>query len=166
MSDFIYSFHPSSIYENFKKNENNSLVISWISEKIGKIIQSPISFIKEETVVNLSNKKRFLKDLIFSYKDLPDNWNGNGAVSISCNIIKRAITLLSEIEFIPEIFPTARNTVQFEFDKNDNYLEIEIFSDYYNIYQEINGVEKEYRETVVMKIEDVIERFYGSVRNK
>jgi hypothetical protein len=67
---------------------------------------------------------------------LPDNWNNNGADKISENIIKTVRKLLMSLEFQPEVFPTACDAVQLEWEnKNDEYLEMEILEDSINVFR-------------------------------
>ena len=62
-------------------------------------------------------------------EELPNNWNANGAESFSFNLISRAQEFLSKIEnILPniDIFPTAADSIQFEWETNDSYCEVEI----------------------------------------
>ena len=59
---------------------------------------------------------------------LKDNWNGNGALAFSSILIEKIKNIVVGLEKQPEIFPTAANSIQLEYDGLDNsYLEIEIF---------------------------------------
>ena len=67
---------------------------------------------------------------------LSDNWNNNGAGKIPTSIIKSVRKLLMTIEFQPEIFPTACDALQLEWENDkDEYLEMEILEDAVNIFQ-------------------------------
>ncbi len=58
---------------------------------------------------------------------LKDNWNGNGAVPIPPALIKKTRALVKALSFQPEIFPTALETIQLEFDNpKHDHMEIEI----------------------------------------
>lgn len=60
---------------------------------------------------------------------LQNDWNGEGAKAFHSSLINKVKGLLINLKAQPEIFPTAENSIQFEFDgDNNSYLEIE-FSD-------------------------------------
>ena len=56
-----------------------------------------------------------------------ENWNGNGASAIPSVIIKKTRALIKALMIQPEIFPTALETIQLEFDNSrHDHMEIEI----------------------------------------
>ena len=58
---------------------------------------------------------------------LKEDWNGNGAPVIPPTVIKKARALVKALTVQPEIFPTALETIQLEFDnKHHDHMEIEI----------------------------------------
>ena len=58
---------------------------------------------------------------------LKENWNCNGASPFSKTVIKKARALIKALLIQPEVFPTALNTIQFEYDNSrHDHLEIEI----------------------------------------
>lgn len=58
---------------------------------------------------------------------LTDNWNGYGAKPISNEIIQEVRTIITELNYQPEIFPLPDNEIQIEFDgPNHSYMEIHI----------------------------------------
>ena len=62
-----------------------------------------------------------------SIRALRDNWNGNGAPALSESVINKAEELIKALPIQPEVFPTALNTVQFEYDNSrHDHMEIEI----------------------------------------
>lgn len=72
-----------------------------------------------------------MSNKIDEISNLPNNWNGYGADKFTEKVITRSKFILSIIESIGigfDIFPTGRNSIQFEFynDRNE-YLELEIF---------------------------------------
>ena len=94
---------------------------------------------------------------------LPHNWNDNGADKISGNIIKTVRKLLMSLDFQPEVFPTACDAVQLEWDnKNDEYLEMEILEDSINIFQiDSDGGEKQSTiEVDFAKVNSIVREFY------
>ena len=58
---------------------------------------------------------------------LKSNWNGNGAPPIPPVLIKKMRALLKALTIQPEIFPTALETIQLEFDNSrHDHMEIEV----------------------------------------
>ena len=65
-----------------------------------------------------------------SFRDLPDNWNCIGGEKIDSDIIDISLSIIPLLSHQPHVFPTGRNSVQFEYEKtNGDYLEFEIFKD-------------------------------------
>lgn len=61
--------------------------------------------------------------------NLKYNWNQNGAESIKKDLIYVMRNLICELNYQPEIFSTACNSIQFEYEKeNGDYLEFELVS--------------------------------------
>lgn len=74
----------------------------------------------------LCNNLKKLKEI----SDLKDNWNDNNAKKFSPELISIVKNILENIVEQPEIFPTANNSIQVEYELIDNsYLEFEIFED-------------------------------------
>ena len=58
---------------------------------------------------------------------LKDNWNGNGAPAFSGELIRKVRSMIKELVIQPEIFPTAMQTIQLEYDNSRrDHMEIEI----------------------------------------
>lgn len=79
-----------------------------------------------------------------SFEFLEENWNGYGGLSIDKQLIQKCIQLLHSGQLLrlqPDIFPTGRGSVQFEYEEHDGrYLEIEFFSNGNNgIYGKFPG---------------------------
>ncbi len=60
-----------------------------------------------------------------SFKELENDWNGYGAEPFNEEHIEKVKFLVSLLKIQPEIYPTARNSIQLEYGE----LEYEIFSD-------------------------------------
>lgn len=59
-----------------------------------------------------------------------DNWNGNGANKFSKDLIEKAKYIIENISMQPSVFPVARDSIQFEYTKeNGDYLEFELYDD-------------------------------------
>ena len=60
--------------------------------------------------------------------ELKDDWNGNGASAFKDTLIQKMKYLILRLNVQPEIFPTARGSIQFEYEKETGeYLEFELF---------------------------------------
>ena len=97
--------------------------------------------------------------------NLPDNWDGNNAKSFSTKLIEKAGYILIRLKVQPEVFPTACNTMQLEYEKDDgSYLEFEIAEDgnakVFMIDSE--GNEKHlFIEANSEEINNIVRSFYG-----
>ncbi|MHB8853152.1 MAG: hypothetical protein ACYC6P_07350 [Ignavibacteriaceae bacterium] len=110
--------------------------------------------------------KRNIKNInsIISFKKLDSNWNGNNAEPFSDTIIERALDIINSpsLKFQPDVFPTGRQSIQFEYEKsNGNYLEIEVFEDNYSAYSEINNEETEFESISLDDIFRLVNEFYS-----
>ena len=65
-----------------------------------------------------------------------DNWDGQGAVPFSKEVIEKAKKLIETLQFRqPTVVPTTYGSVQIEFEKsNGDYLQINVFNDDYSIF--------------------------------
>lgn len=92
---------------------------------------------------------------------LKDDWNLHGASSFSESLLKLCRNMLLKLKRQPDIFPTANNSIQFEFENNDDYLEIEIFDDLSHIeYYMKKGGKEIKKSTVVQDVIKVVNQFY------
>lgn len=96
---------------------------------------------------------------------LPNNWNENGANAFDKQLISKVRGIITALEIQPEIFPTACDSIQIEYDKEDgSYLEIEIFlEDPCEVFEiNENGEESYFSITAdVEAIAKVVNSFYG-----
>lgn len=92
---------------------------------------------------------------------LKDDWNLHGASSFSESLLKLCRNMLLKLNRQPNIFPTANDSIQFEFENKEDYLEIEIFDDLSHIeyYMKKGGKEIE-KSTVVQDVIKVVDQFY------
>ena len=174
MSDVLVLQNPTSV------NPTKTKIIKWVSD-----FSTPIRNLRENEAINakyvkestdvvpfnskwqqLQNKLRLNEEQIKSYLHLPNNWNGNGANAISKNIVERALKLVQKLDYQPEIFPTARDTIQFEYEKGDNYLEIEVFIDFFILYKNVNDEEKELKIDDIRAIYNEIAAYHASFNRK
>lgn len=61
---------------------------------------------------------------------LPDNWNGYGARKFSPSLINKCQEIAKSLPAEMTIYPTGRQSIQFQYDKNENYLELEVYEDH------------------------------------
>lgn len=58
---------------------------------------------------------------------LQDNWNANGAKAFSASLISKVRNIILFLDIQPEVFPTACESLQLEYDKQDgSHMEIEL----------------------------------------
>lgn len=75
------------------------------------------------------NKRESLKRLEEISK-LPDNWNERGSNKVSTDLLDYVKNILAVLDVEPNIFPTARDSIQLEYENSaGDYLEFEIFED-------------------------------------
>lgn len=90
-----------------------------VSQNANATISSKEFFISKAQTENLKKLQKI--------SELPDDWNGYGAKPISKEVIQEVRTIVSELNYQPEIFPLPDNEIQLEFDgPNQSYLEIVI----------------------------------------
>lgn len=128
------------------------------SEAKGAIIRDTVALVLGHDQFNLDQLKHNLLKLR-TYSNLPLGWNIGTARPTGTNVIQRVADILPDMIYQPEMFPTGRNSVQFEYEKdNGEYLEIEIFNDHYEILVGNENDEREYttlhRAVVVSQIYD------------
>lgn len=118
----------------------------------------------DKTVVDADARTENLKKLE-EIGNLKDNWNGNGAPGLPPALIKKTRALIKALKIQPEIFPTALETIQLEFDNSNNdHMEIEIgMSDKAEVFVAPYD-DSEYFETIrstAASINERVEDFYG-----
>jgi hypothetical protein len=107
-------------------------------------------------VININVKEQLDKISL-----LKNNWDGYNAPAIPIQIINLCKDMVDKFKHIPEIYPTSRGTIQFEFDNGNNYLELEIFEDHYEALIDCNGKESEEIGQIDLdEINNLIEKIY------
>lgn len=123
--------------------------ITMISE--GEMIMDPMK------IRNIQRLKEIEK--------LPMNWNENGAQPFSYELIKICRNILNILPEQPEIFPTAANSIQMEYEKeNGEYLEFNVYMDRINVFK-VDAFENEEEYSLGIQEEKalgkVVEDFYA-----
>ena len=96
---------------------------------------------------------------------LEDGWNGNKAKAFKPQLVTRVRRIVTALKFQPELFPTACDSLQLEYEKEDgSYLEIEAtLADTWEVFEiDNNGKEKYF--SIPAEIETIIKvvsSFYG-----
>jgi hypothetical protein len=116
---------------------------------------------------NISKNESFLPELrsnikkLNSFKNLNANWNLSNAPTFRSMFIDKIVSELGLIEKQPKIFPTGRESIQFEYEKtNGDYLEFEIFEN--NVRYLLIKNEKEIEKEISFEdINQLISEFYA-----
>lgn len=102
-------------------------------------------------------------DTLNAFAKFDKNWNGYGADPFNSTLLDKAKDIVSTLPYTPEIFPTARDSIQLEFSTDyGDYLEFEIFETHTLMYKHmIKGAitEKEISEN---EISDILDEFIAS----
>lgn len=95
------------------------------------ISPAPMPDLFEERI---NQKAIFLKNKINEFKSLEKDWNGYDANPVPTAVVEAALLFLEKLLESKqnldgwEVFPTARETIQFEKNIGDDYVEIEVYS--------------------------------------
>lgn len=82
----------------------------------------------ENIFLDFAQKQKACSEKMIAISELQDNWNDNGAKKFSDKLIVKCYSILFGLPVLPEIFPVADGSIQFEYEKdNGSYLEFDIF---------------------------------------
>ncbi|MCH7771924.1 MAG: hypothetical protein IIA49_13055 [Bacteroidetes bacterium] len=124
---------------NKKQNATDSYFIDELESLYQELVASKVNLPKskiDEFQILLQENIRILTEI----GELEDNWNQYGASKFEPELILKCIRFISEVDldYQPEIFPSVRQSVQIEFEPDENhYLEFEIFIDRVKLYKRI-----------------------------
>lgn len=107
--------------------------------------------------IDIHNRKRKRAKTILSFLKLEPKWNGYSALAFTRDVIDKALVFNKTTDIPFEVFPTGRNSVQFEIEKKEAYLEVEVFSSKYALYYE-NKIDDSFIELTYETFEDVINK--------
>ena len=116
-------------------------------------------------VITITNRLQENLDKLEEIKNLPDNWNGNNADAFPGALISKVKDIILGISIQPEMFPTAADSIQLEYDGPYNsYLEFQIsnkeLADVFII--DSDGKEREFSVSCsIGEIDKVVKKFYG-----
>lgn len=119
-----YTFNCSNNNRNFSCSFNNSEIIS-NNLKDNCLLKPKQNF----NTRNIDLCKVQSHETLSKIADLKDNWNQYGAKHFSWDLIDFVKKLIDKLDSQPDIYPTARDSIQLEYEKiGKYYLEFEIFS--------------------------------------
>lgn len=150
----------SSVEQNLERkiNEMYKLLITYFRQELdlfrNRLEQYQTNARIQTKELNVVRRELNLQklDRIAKYED---NWNGLGTFKFDEKIISntRVLLLSTGLNRQPKIFPTNNNSIQLEYEKKNLYLEIEVFTDKYQLFAERNGEES---ESELYSIDEVI----------
>ena len=101
------------------------------------------------------------KQIVQEISFLEENWNDNGANPFSKKLIDRAYELLDKLDKVPNIRPTANDSIQFEYKKtNGEYLEFELFEDGLKAFMIKDSVVYQSRYIDMERAKEMVNNFY------
>lgn len=112
--------------------------------------------------------KQFIKNCLKLYyiSRLKPNWNENDAESFSIKHILKVFSILNKLNYQPEVFPTANDSIQLEFyNSKGDYLEYEIFKNG-KINKFINYANDRFESKEILKSEISNENIYNFLFKK
>ena len=97
-------------------------------------------------------------------KNLKRNWNGNKARPITRNVINKTKSLIINLDRQPQLFPTANDSIQIEYDGDANsYLELQVTKRKLISYYKVDKAGNELSGTVPassFSVNKLVEAFY------
>ncbi len=148
------SLSSNRFFKSFKQAKKPSLnVINTIENTVSRKSEDA-SYINSESFESLSK--------IDSFAKFQNNWNSYGAQPFSKAVLDNAKKTIMSLCYQPEIFPVADGSIQFEYDRGESHLEMQIFEDHIETYSvDDNGNEKEFTDVFDVKtIKEMVDRFY------
>lgn len=152
-----YYNEKTNIYASFSTEPSISFSLTGYSnsESISSGVEKV--FISEDKIENLKKLETIAL--------LQDDWNSNGAKAFSASLIEKVRNLIMFLEIQPEVFPTACESLQLEYDREDgSHMEIELTE---NDDAEIFVVDSKGCESIISisanleMINKVVSDFYG-----
>ena len=111
---------------------------------------------------NRMSKKIINFNKLHEYSQLEYNWNDNGAEPFDKELINLAWKKINELEIQPKVFPTAGDSIQFEYEKgNGDYLEFQICEDKIEVFKIIDKNEEEFNTSIDDDINNIVNKFHG-----
>lgn len=122
------------------------------------------NYMEDDYIVRnyMDKEKKMNLEKLEQIAQLKEDWDGDGAQPFSNCLISRVREIIMRLQNQPEIFPTACDSIQIEYDGTDgSHLEFEISENDVNVYSvDKDGYEKNY-SIEPESIDKVVEEFYG-----
>jgi hypothetical protein len=152
-----YDNEKTSVYKSFTTDcRINVNILGYTNHKSGNSGIEKVT-ISEEKLENLNK--------IETIAALNDNWNANGAKAFSSSLITKVRNIIIFLEIQPEVFPTACESLQLEYDKQDgSHMEVELTEgDEAEVFWIDNKGHEEFKriQANVDAINEVVNNFYG-----
>lgn len=111
-------------------NRDDSISITDGTSEINKFIRYISSYDRSRMESDDDDAENRSICTILDIKKLNDNWDGYGAKAIPKEAVNKAIRIVMDLRHQPDIYPTGRQSIQFEYELDDrSYLEFEIYAD-------------------------------------
>lgn len=154
----FYYNEKTNVYTSFSTEPSISFNLPGYSNSESIRLGVEKVVINEEKIENLKKLETIAL--------LQNNWNSNGAKAFSASLIAKARNLIMFLEIQPEVFPTACDSLQLEYDREDgSHMEIELTE---SDNAEIFTVDNKGCESIINisaspeTINKVVSNFYGS----
>lgn len=139
----------------------DSRIVAFNGTTIKEIKKKNISIYKNIDIPNLP----LLEENVETLRQISNfeyNWNFNGAEPFDKKLIRKVDKLIHNLSFQPQIFPTAEDSIQLEYDKlNGDHLEFEVFEDRAEVFiYTHNGVQRNDIIEIGL-IKGIVADFYG-----
>lgn len=108
-----------------------------------------------------AQNRRSCSEKMIEISELQDNWNENGAKKFNDKLIVKCYSILFGLSVLPEIFPVADGSIQFEYEKSDgSYLEFDIFENEVSEFIVFPDGKEIERTIESGRIAEEVEKFY------
>lgn len=148
---FNYTVSQLSNEKQYKLKKNDGLTDYYRSDKntfpVVVAWYNPVTHNCSFSLEQLRNLDR-----LDEIKCFADNWDGYGSKKIDSIIIEKSKQLIIYMQHQPTIFPTARDSIQMQFELEDrSYLEFEVFS---NHIESLMVPKRVYKDAISKIIDD------------
>ena len=156
----------SQMVENFKYLENNqktqiSTTTEWVMEIEERLDQAMNSDLEREKALLRENV-----DILSEIGQWGDNWNNYGAKKFSQELIFKCLQIINagNLNYQPDIFPTARESIQLEYEPDsEHYLEVEVFIDTIKVYKRIKNEKYKFPNLSTEELFELINEFQSQL---
>ena len=158
----IFSPHILDVRNRYRRISHSHPTITRLASQKG-IWNYDSAMYLEGTYMDIEKQENIKK--LHEIAKLPYNWNENYADSFSPQVILECLDIVGMVPRQPEIFPTAAESIQMEYEKEDGeYLEFNIFENHIEVFGiGSDGTEKEAQIPIAdkRKIQQMVMEFYG-----